>query len=78
MLCRSCQKPSRVRYPSLDQLLIRQIDSTLLGDVLRRISMKEDGRKLSKEQQVESRRRAMFLLKRGWHERDIAEAVGVA
>jgi hypothetical protein len=40
--------------------------------------MKEDGRKLSKEQQVESRRRAMFLLKRGWHERDIAEAVGVA
>jgi len=39
--------------------------------------MKEDGRKLSKEQQVEARRRAVLLLKRGWHEGDIAEAVGV-
>ncbi len=39
--------------------------------------MKEDGRKLSKEQQVEARRRAMLLLKKGWHERDIAEAAGV-
>lgn len=39
--------------------------------------MKEDGRKLSKEQQVEARRRAMRLLKSGWHERDIAEAMGV-
>ena len=39
--------------------------------------MKEDGRKLSKEQQVEARRRAMLLLGKGWHERDIGEAVGV-
>ena len=39
--------------------------------------MKEDGRKLGKDQQVEARRRAMLLLKKGWHERDIAEAVGV-
>ena len=39
--------------------------------------MKEDGRKLSKEQQAEARRRAMLLLKKGWHERDIGEAVGV-
>ena len=39
--------------------------------------MKEDGRKLSKEQQVETRRRAMLLLKKGWHEREIAEAMGV-
>jgi transposase len=39
--------------------------------------MKEDGRKLSKEQQAEARRRAMLLLKKGWHERDIAEAVGM-
>ncbi len=39
--------------------------------------MKEDGRRLSKEQQVEARRRAMLLVKKGWHERDIAEAVGV-
>lgn len=39
--------------------------------------MKEDGRKLSKEQQVDTRRRAMLLLKKGWHEREIAEAMGV-
>lgn len=39
--------------------------------------MKEDGRKCSKQQQVEARRRAMLLLKKGWHERDIAEAMGV-
>lgn len=39
--------------------------------------MKEDGRKLSKEQQVEARRRATLLVKKGWSERDIAEAVGV-
>ena len=39
--------------------------------------MKEDGRKLRKEQQAEARRRAMLLLKKGWQERDIAEAVGV-
>ena len=39
--------------------------------------MKEDGRKLSKEQQVEARRRAMLLAKKGWREHDIAEAVGV-
>ena len=39
--------------------------------------MKEDGRKLSKEQQVGARRRAMLLLGKGWHEREIAEAVGV-
>ena len=39
--------------------------------------MKEDGRKPSKEQQVGARRRAMLLLGKGWHERDIAEAVGV-
>jgi transposase len=39
--------------------------------------MKEDGRKLSKEQQVEERRRAMLLVKKGWSEHDIAEAVGV-
>jgi transposase len=39
--------------------------------------MKEDGRKLSKEQQVEARRRAMLLVKKGWREHDIAEAVGV-
>ncbi|MBX7211572.1 MAG: IS630 family transposase [Verrucomicrobiaceae bacterium] len=39
--------------------------------------MKEDGRKLSKEQQVEARRRAALLVKKGWNERDIAEAVGV-
>jgi transposase len=39
--------------------------------------MKEDGRKLSKEQQVEARRRAMLLVKKGWSEHDIAEAVGV-
>jgi len=38
---------------------------------------KEDGRKLSKEQQVEARRRAMLLVNKGWIERDIAEAVGV-
>ena len=39
--------------------------------------MKQDGRNLSKEQQIEARRRAMLLLKKGWHERDIAGAVGV-
>lgn len=39
--------------------------------------MKEDGRRLSKEQQVEARRRAMLLVKKGWREHDIAEAVGV-
>lgn len=39
--------------------------------------MKEDGRKMSKEQQAEARRRAMLLLKKGWHESKIAEAVGV-
>lgn len=39
--------------------------------------MKEDGRKLSKEQQREARRRAMLLHKKGWLPRDIAEAVGV-
>lgn len=38
---------------------------------------KEDGRKLSKQQQVEARRRAMFPVNKGWIERDIAEAVGV-
>jgi transposase len=38
--------------------------------------MKEDGRKLSEEQQVGARRRAMLLLGKRWHERDIAEAVG--
>jgi len=39
--------------------------------------MKEDGRRLSKAQQAEARRRAMLLVKKGWIERDIAEAVGV-
>lgn len=39
--------------------------------------MKEDGRKLSKQQQVEARRRAMLLVNKGWNERSIAEAVGV-
>lgn len=38
---------------------------------------KEDGRKLSKQQQLEARRRAMLLVIKGWIERDIAEAVGV-
>jgi hypothetical protein len=37
--------------------------------------MKEDGRKLSEEQQVGARRRAMLLLCKRWHERDIAEAL---
>jgi transposase len=41
------------------------------------IRMKEDGRKLSKEQQIQARHRAMLLLGKGWHELDIAEAVGV-
>jgi transposase len=39
--------------------------------------MGEDGRKLSKQLQVEARRRAMLLLKKNWHESAIAEAVGV-
>jgi transposase len=39
--------------------------------------MKEDGRRQSKEQQVGARRRAMVLLKQGWHEKDIAEALGM-
>lgn len=40
--------------------------------------MQEGGRKLSKEQQVDAPRRAMCLLKKGWHEGHIAEAVGGA
>lgn len=39
--------------------------------------MKEDARRLSKEQQIEARRRAMILEGRGWKDRDIAQAVGV-
>ena len=39
--------------------------------------MKRDARNLSKEQQVEARRRAMILVGKKWHDRDVAEAVGV-
>ncbi len=39
--------------------------------------MKEDARRLSKEQQIEARRRAMILEGKGWKDRDIAQAVGV-
>jgi transposase len=39
--------------------------------------MKEDARRLSKEQQIEARRRAMILEGKNWHDRDIADAVGV-
>ena len=39
--------------------------------------MKQDGRRMGKEQQVEARRRAMILVGKKWHDRDVAEAVGV-
>ena len=39
--------------------------------------MKQDGRSMSKEQQVEARRRAMILVGKHWHNRDVAVAVGV-
>lgn len=39
--------------------------------------MKQDGRNMSKEQQVEARRRAMILVGNNWHNRDVAAAVGV-
>lgn len=39
--------------------------------------MKQDGRSMSKEQQVEARRRAMILVGKNWHNRDVAVAVGV-
>lgn len=39
--------------------------------------MKEDGRRMSKEQQVEARRRAMVLATKNWSVPDIAEATGV-
>ena len=39
--------------------------------------MKEDGRKLSKEQQIQARRRAMVLIGKNWRDRDVAAAVGV-
>lgn len=39
--------------------------------------MKEDGRKMSKEQQSAARRRAMKLLDDGWKQADTAQAVGV-
>lgn len=39
--------------------------------------MKQDARRMSKEQQIEARRRAMILADKDWHDRDVAEAVGV-
>lgn len=39
--------------------------------------MKQDGRNMSKEQQVAARRRALILLGKRWHNRDVAAAVGV-
>lgn len=39
--------------------------------------MKEDGRKLPKEQLSAARRRAMQLLDEGWLQADAAKAVGV-
>ena len=39
--------------------------------------MKQDGRRMGKEQQVEARRRAMILVGQNWHDRDVALAVGV-
>ena len=39
--------------------------------------MKEDGRKMSKEQQGAARQRAMKLLDSGWLQADVAQAVGV-
>jgi transposase len=40
-------------------------------------AMKEDGRKLSKEQQIQARRRAMVLTGKNWRDQDVATAVGV-
>ena len=40
-------------------------------------SMKRDARSMSKEQQMEARHRAMILVGKRWHDRDVAEAVGV-
>ena len=39
--------------------------------------MKEDGRKMSKEQQKAARQRAMKLLDTGWVQADVAQAVGM-
>lgn len=39
--------------------------------------MKEDGRKMSKEQQKAARQRAMKLLDSGWMQAEVAQAVGV-
>ena len=39
--------------------------------------MKRDARHMSKEQQREARRRAMILLRKQWHDREVALAVGV-
>lgn len=40
-------------------------------------AMKEDGRKLSKEEQIQARRRAMVLIGKNWHDKDVATAVGM-
>lgn len=39
--------------------------------------MKQDARRMSKEQQSHARRRALILLGKRWHDRDVAQAVGV-
>ncbi len=39
--------------------------------------MKEDGRKMSKEQQKAARQRAMKLVDSGWVQADVAQAVGM-
>ena len=41
------------------------------------MAMKDDGRRMSKSQQMEARRRAMVLVGRKWRIKDVAEAVGV-
>jgi len=38
---------------------------------------RQDARRMSKEQQIQARRRAMILAGRKWHDRDVALAVGV-
>ena len=57
-------------------LLTRRKDSTVMMAVYDR-GMKEDGRKLSKEQQIQARRRAMVLIGKNWRDQDVATAVGV-
>ena len=39
--------------------------------------MKEDGRKMSREQQTAARQRAMKLLDTGWVQAEVAQAVGM-